>query len=474
MRVLRPCSNERGFTLVEVMMTMTILLVGLAGAVTLVNGANAITVETQQREAATNLQRELIEAARGVPYEQLTPNGLGTAIQSNPGLADSSPGGGWTIVRRHTTYTITTQVCSVDDTRDGLGSHVAGNYCAGQSSGSADDAPDDFKRVVITVTWPPGGERASSRQSTIVTNPSNNLGPAVLDLVADPDDEVISDEGVTAIDFTSTTPATATAVRFLVDGVVTGTDEPDASHHGQFEWKIDEGGIYVVDGTYVVTATALSHSGMTGPSRSVTIRLNRVPPVAPTGLTGGWNATRGGVELEWIRNEEADIVGYRAYRRAGAGPWTIACETGPSTTRCFDDLTAPFATSYEYYVVALDEVAHTVEREGAPSAAFFSAPVSTAPNPPATLNASIVGGAYQLDWTDPAPPAIPYAGDGTLYFRIYRSGTAVGDRLDHTGLGSDRSFTDVSHDFTGTREYWVSTVDENYSESALVGPVTLP
>lgn len=56
--------SETGFTLIEVMVTMLILLVGLAGAVTLVNGANAATVRTKERDAATSLQRELTEYAR--------------------------------------------------------------------------------------------------------------------------------------------------------------------------------------------------------------------------------------------------------------------------------------------------------------------------------------------------------------------------------------------------------------------------
>ena len=103
-------ASENGFTLVEVMVTMMILLVGMAGAVTLINGANATTVKTKQREAATNLQRELVENARGVPYEQLTTNGLRAALQAIPALGDTSSGGAWTIDRRDTTFTVTTSV----------------------------------------------------------------------------------------------------------------------------------------------------------------------------------------------------------------------------------------------------------------------------------------------------------------------------------------------------------------------------
>lgn len=464
--------SQHGFTLIEVMVTMLILLVGLAGAVTLIDGANAITVSTKQREAATNLQRELIEGARAVPYDQLTPNGLQASLQARPGLGDTTAGGAWTIERRGTTFTVSTTVCSVDDPRDGSGDQSSGTFCAGQATGSADSAPDDFKRVVVDVTWESRGTTSSSRQATIVTNPSSNLGPDVLTLTRSPDDEIIVDD-ISSIAFTATTSMPAEAVRFLVDGVVTGVDTPAANDHdAAFSWNIgaDSG---VVDGTYVISATALNSAGLTGPSRSLTVRLNRHPPAPVTGLIGGWNATRGGVELEWNLNEESDIAGYRIYRRTGSDSWTLLEQTGPDVAEWFDDLSVPFAASYEYRVVALDQPSESQYREGAPSASLVVAPSLTAPNPPGTVTAQQVAGKYQLDWTAPAAPAIPYAGDGILFFRIYRGSSSVDDRFDRTGLGTELSFLDTTVNGE-TRQYWVTSVDENYSESMPVGPVTLP
>ncbi len=459
--------SQEGFTLVEVMVTMLVLLVGIAGAVTLIDGANAVTVKTKQREAATNLQRELIEGARAVQYEQLTSNGLRSALQGRPGLADSAPGGSWTIERRGTVFTVTTGVCTVDDPRDGTGDHGSGTFCGDQTAGSDDNAPDDFKRVTVDLAWTYRGVASSSRQATIVTNPSSNLGPEVVSLERDPDDEMIVTD-IASIEFTATTATPAEAVRFLVDGAVAETAEP-TGFTAEFDWAI---GADVLDGTYVITATALNHGGLTGPSRSLTVRLNRHAPAAVTGLVGGWNATRDGVDLEWNQNEESDIVGYRVYRRTGAGAWTKVCDTAPAVTDCHDaSHTEPWASSYEYYAVALDEISDSgTKREGAPSDSLFAAPTDNAPNPPATLTGSLVGGGYQLDWTEP-PPAAPYTGDDILFFRIYRDGIAVTNRFDRTGLGTDLTFTDTA---SGTHEYWVASVDTNYSESELVGPVTLP
>ena len=69
----RALADQSGFTLVEVMVAVLILLAGVLGALTLLDGANAATSRTKTREAATNLARELIESARAVPYPRLSP-----------------------------------------------------------------------------------------------------------------------------------------------------------------------------------------------------------------------------------------------------------------------------------------------------------------------------------------------------------------------------------------------------------------
>ena len=465
---------QDGFTLVEVTVTMLILLVGLGGAVTMINGANAITVKTKQREAATNLQREVVEGARAVPYAQLTSNGLRSALQAAPTLADSTPSTtAWTVERRRTTYTVDVTVCSVDDALDGPGDHSAGTFCAGQSPGTEDAAADDFKRIVVQVSWSSaGGTSSTSRQTTIVTNPSNNAGPSVVNLERDPSDDAITTD-VAAITFSVGTNVAAASVRYMVDGTVVDTDLPDGLV-SEFEWVIHSGDTYVVDGTYVISATALDSAGLTGPTRALTVKLNRTAPVAPTGLEGGWNATREAADLEWSQNDEADVVGYRVYRRTEGGSAEQVCATGPSVAVCHDDThPEPFAGYYDYYVVAMDETIDGSTREGAHSEELRVVPTTFRPNPPATLSAAAVDGSNQLTWADPMPLDTPYAGDGFLFFRIYRGGTAVENRFDHTGLGSDRSYTDTAAG-AQSREYWVTTVDENYSESEPVGPVTLP
>lgn len=464
---------EAGFTLIEVMATMLILLVGLAGAVTLVNGANATTVRTKERETATSLQRELVEYARAIPYAQLTQTGLKGDLQARPGLADSTPADPtWTIERRGTAFTVIATVCSVDDARDGYGVHDSGGFCSDPAASSpADISPDDYKRVVVDVAWTRAGRTSTSRQATIVTNPSNSAGPRITALTRSESADVVTSD-VSSITFTATTAVPAARVEYAVDGALASTATPTRTT-SSFVWTVNSGDTYVVDGTYLVSATAFDSAELAGATRSLTVKLNRHAPVAPTGLVGGWNATRLGADLDWERNNESDIVGYRVYRTVNAGSPTLVCETGATVTTCHD-ATASSTDASSYQVVALDEVSSTgAKREGTASAARTITPATTRPEPPPTLTAVVSGGKYKLDWTAPPAPAVPYLGDGIRFFRIYRGGTAVADRFDRTGLGSELTYTDTS--VAGeTRHYWVTAVDDNYSESSPVGPVTLP
>ena len=68
--------DQRGFTLVEVMVAIFILLVGVLGVVSMVDGANAVTSKTRAREGGTNIARSVIEISRSVRYRDLTAQAL--------------------------------------------------------------------------------------------------------------------------------------------------------------------------------------------------------------------------------------------------------------------------------------------------------------------------------------------------------------------------------------------------------------
>jgi hypothetical protein len=78
-----------------------------------------------------------------------------------------------------------------------------------------------------------------------------------------------------------------------------------------------------------------------------------------------------------------------------------------------------------------------------------------------------------LTWPD-APAAVPpYSGSDVSFYRVYRDGTLIGKRVARTGQESLTSYRDVGA-ASGSHTYYVSTVDENFSESQPLGPVSLP
>jgi prepilin-type N-terminal cleavage/methylation domain-containing protein len=96
-------SAEHGYTLVELMVAALVLVIGMAGAFAMLNGANRTTVTNNARMGATNLARELAEDARSVDYDKLNPTDMVGALQAKAGFSGAaSP---WKIQRRGIEYT---------------------------------------------------------------------------------------------------------------------------------------------------------------------------------------------------------------------------------------------------------------------------------------------------------------------------------------------------------------------------------
>jgi len=478
MPALTRLRGERGFTLVEVMVTMLILVVGIAGALALIDGANARTVMNKQREAGNALSREIIEAARSVPYRNLNPGSAVTTVQSIPGLADTTPlTTAWTVERRKTVYTVTMSVCTVDDDQDGLGDISGGGFCGG-GGGTADRNPDDYKRVTVNVAWTHRGVTRSVKQAGIVNNEASTAGPALEIISQVPGGEQIT-TNPSRVEFKVQADPDTVAIRFAVDGVIQGTS---SSTSATFNWDINVGAHHVPDGTYVVSFTAFDAEDTPGPTRSRTIRLNRDVPSGPGDVFGGFNPRIGFsdnhdiVEIQWARNNEPDVKGYRVYRKLATGDEIVpGCDfaTIATQTEC-TDLNPPAGPSTEYWVRAIDENPFTGgTREGADSIHLPAVRAGTQPNQPASLTATQDGEDVLLSWPDAPAVTPPYGGSDVIFYRVYRDGTLLDKRIARTGLESLTAYRDVGA-AAGGHEYYVSSVDENFSESAPLGPVSLP
>src|SRR4051794_22581933 len=154
MRKRSRLAAEDGFSIVEVIVAALILAIGVAGTLLIITGASASTQATTSTEGATNLTRELTERARELPYGQLATATAAAQLQALPGLATTSGGPAWTVVRRNVTYTITLDICALDDPKDGIGSHGGASFCSSVApSGTGDASPQDFQKVTVEVAW---------------------------------------------------------------------------------------------------------------------------------------------------------------------------------------------------------------------------------------------------------------------------------------------------------------------------------
>ena len=266
----RALAAEAGFTLVEVMVAVIILLAGVLGVLTLLDTANGATHRTKVRDGATSLAREAIEAARAWPYPNLQ---SGTVVDQAPGTA--RPGGRSRRQRLERgivaglDYTITASVCSVDGGTDGYGGHGGSSYCPDSTStGTADSNPVDYKRVDVVVSWDDGKE-LHVHQEAVINDPGSAFAPSVTAMQASATS--VTQASVSQIVFSPvTTSMNAQSVRWYVDNVQLG-NATGSNKTWQFTWNLNG----VCDGTYQIRAQAYDGSGQTAGGYVVTVVLNR-------------------------------------------------------------------------------------------------------------------------------------------------------------------------------------------------------
>jgi prepilin-type N-terminal cleavage/methylation domain-containing protein len=477
--------SDRGFTLVEVIVAILVLLIGVLGALSLTDAAGRTTSVTRARESATNVARAVLESARSLPYESLVATDIVAATQAQPGLADAdSTQAGWQIKRRSTYYTVQLTACAVDDPADGIGVDDPATYCSVASPTSPPDLrPADYKRVSATVTWTaPNRKTYSTNESTIVAGAYH--GESVLSLYEP--SGVFTDQGNPGfMNFPVTATVGSDHVTWSLDGNAQGTVAGCGSTC-TINWNLgpptgsapcSPTGAGTLDGTYIVSANAYGADGLTDNSRASTVRINRCPPLPPTGVEGGETMLFPGVELQWDQSPEEDVIGYYVWTSTtGTGGWTRpapALNPDPTIADCSGLLKTPVCVDDDtnvkvYYAIqAVDTAPDGSIRAGDRSPALLVDPKNSRPPKPGGFG---VDNAFpsSIKWSgtnvsDP-PPA-----DYTSFFYVYRD-AADGrvdryDSIDNTG--GTISWTDpdpggVPHN------YWVTSVDNHLAESPLV------
>jgi type II secretory pathway pseudopilin PulG len=519
-----PCRREDGFTIVEVLVASVILLVGVMGVLGIVVQSDGVSASNRAREQGIALQREIIEAAKSIPYDQLTQNAIVGKLQATTGLTDSTmTSTGWTYTRRNVKYSVAVGTCAVDDPTDGTGPHESAGYCingtgtttptqclaylgnsgsiagTGAASGAAagdcgidsnfdgavdgltdtaggactncsgtDSNPNDYKRIVVLVRWNKGLGKRYALQSTTVPNPGLAAAPAITLLT--PASKVMG-QGDQLITFNVTLNTPPAAVAWYVDG--TGQGQGTGSGlNWSFQWDLGvvnygTGGPNVgeiLDGTYVVSAKGVDEFGQAGTAKASTVIVNRRVPYPPPNPDAGRN--NGNAYLEWGASSERDVEGYRVYRVQSGSDQLVCALTRIS--RCREN--GMPSGDQQYYVVAVDRDSSGNLRDGDRSAMVtipgVDTPPTAPPNSPPPIVATKSGSNTVLSWIAATDSD---AGDSIQFYRIYRDGTDwINDYYARTASGSNLSFTDTATN-GDVHTYYVVAVDQSFSESQPIG-----
>ena len=153
---MRRLTQERGFTIVEMMFAVVVLLVGALGTLAMLDTANK-----RSRGAAGPPERHRARPPGGRGRE-------GDPVPRRSPRLDRQPGCGRTArspavsgdpwqdrARQHDVHRRRSSVCWLDEPADGLGSRAPGNFCPGTPApaGRADGNSIDHKRVTVVTSW---------------------------------------------------------------------------------------------------------------------------------------------------------------------------------------------------------------------------------------------------------------------------------------------------------------------------------
>jgi prepilin-type N-terminal cleavage/methylation domain-containing protein len=523
--------GEDGFTLVEILVAISILLVGVLGVTTMVSVSDRTTVVNNSRQGATALARRALETSRSLPFRTIKSATLVSDIQTqSPDLATTTSGT-WNVARDGYVYTLDATVCRVDDDSDGYGVHDSADpaFCSDNTStGTADSQPSDYKRVTVTASWAADGQNRTIRQVTLVPPGGTGDAPAATDVhptsptATGGQPLIISSRPTPSqVVFSATTTNSPSYMSWLIDGTAAATCPPTIStctgsgNSWSFTWNIGAPSTdttsgspnlnmciaatgstsYVYDGTFQVGAQPLDSNGIAGTAASTPVTINRCAPIPPPNPNAtGRDKSIGPIDIEWDDNPEGDLVGYKVYRGTSLTNGTAVCPpnaTDPPTPgmhSCVD--TAPPAynknSTLYYGVYAYDQDTTGAVRQGALSYVEVNLAQNTAPKAPTSLAAAAASGGVAVTWTNPPSPFDPNAGDTIDSYRVYRRAAAASgawtyaDRINPDGYdsmtafcngsispGAACSFTDAN---TGgvTHQYMVTSVDTHLRESVYI------
>jgi type II secretory pathway pseudopilin PulG len=140
-------SNDHGFTIVEILFATVILFFLLTSLLTTLNVSMTMSNKARYGSVGTNLAAQQLELARTLAYGSIGLVGAPSGEPSGTLVASEST------TAENMTFTIVRDVEWVDDPADG--------------SDPTDTAPEDYKRLTVTVSW---NHPVSAGQLSMATN----------------------------------------------------------------------------------------------------------------------------------------------------------------------------------------------------------------------------------------------------------------------------------------------------------------
>ncbi|MEX1113088.1 MAG: prepilin-type N-terminal cleavage/methylation domain-containing protein [Patescibacteria group bacterium] len=166
-------TGQRGFTLVEAVVAMTVFVIGVVALVQITLLAKSTSEEGRDTVQAVNYLQEGIEAVRSIrdhDWELVAGPAPGTdyRLHAQPGTAPP-----WTLTEGSEAIGEYTRTVRFEDVHredsDGSGTLTAGDrICTGSNCGQFDDP--DTRRTTVTVTWEQGNRTVTRSLYAYLTN----------------------------------------------------------------------------------------------------------------------------------------------------------------------------------------------------------------------------------------------------------------------------------------------------------------
>jgi fibronectin type 3 domain-containing protein len=211
----------------------------------------------------------------------------------------------------------------------------------------------------------------------------------------------------------------------------------------------------LADGVYAYTIRAADVAGnVSTPSLSASIRIDRIEPPAPTGLTVPTPSNL--PHLTWTQASDAATGGsgigeYHVYRN-GVRVGIVAIADFQDSTVTLDDV-------YGYTVTAVDGAGNESDPSSAATVLFDHTPAP----PPSGLNGPTPAQSKpDMTWTSGGPDAL----SGFAFYEIYRDGGVV-------ATTTSPAFTDSGLLVNGSYVYTVRAVDNAGNRSLAAAPRTM-